>query len=42
MSRNIALFVLVGGLLLGTYSFWTNANDQKSAQEAYESAAPKN
>lgn len=42
MSRNIALVVLVGGVLLGTYAFWTNANDQKSAQEAYESAAPKN
>ncbi len=40
MNRNIALAVLVGGLLLGTYSFWTNANDQKSAQEAYESAGP--
>ena len=40
MNRNIALAVLVGGLLLGTYSFWTNANDQKSAQKAYESAGP--
>jgi len=42
MNRNIALFVLVGGLLVGTYAFWTNANDQQSAQEAYEAAAPKN
>ena len=40
MSRNIALLLLVGGLLLGTYSFWTNANDQKSAQAAYEAAGP--
>ena len=40
MSRNIALFLLVGGLLLGTWAFWTNANDQKSAEEAYNSAAP--
>ena len=40
MSRNIALFLLVGGLLLGTYAFWTNANDQKSAQAAYEAAGP--
>ena len=40
MSRNIALVLLVGGLLLGTYAFWTNANDQKSAQAAYESAGP--
>ncbi len=40
MSRNVALILLVGGLLLGTYAFWTNANDQKSAQEAYEAAGP--
>lgn len=38
MNRNVALIVLVGGLLVGTYSFWTNANDQQSAQEAYEAA----
>ena len=41
MSRNIALVVLVGGVLAGTYAFWINANDQQSAQEAYESAAPQ-
>ena len=39
MSRNVALILLVGGLLLGTYAFWTNANDQRSAQIAYESAS---
>jgi mono/diheme cytochrome c family protein len=40
MNRNVALVLLVGGLLIGTYSFWSNANDQQSAQEAYEAAGP--
>lgn len=37
-GKNIALFILAGGLLYGSWLFWVTSNDQSGAEAAYERA----
>lgn len=40
-AKNLSLLALGGGLLVGAWLFWSNANDQHSAHEAWEAAGPE-